>query len=136
MDYERLKDELIRDEGIRLKPYHCSAGHLTLGIGRNLDAKGISSEEALYLLENDIREVEEELDKALPWWRKLSEVRQRVLLNMGFNLGVKGLLGFHHTLTLAEEGRYDEAALAMLSSAWAVQVGARAQRLAQMMREG
>jgi lysozyme len=136
MNYERLKDELIRDEGIRLKPYRDTVGKLTVGCGRNLDDDGISSEEALYLLENDIREVEEQLDEALPWWRKLSEPRQRVLLNMGFNLGVKGLLGFHHALTLTEEGRYDEAALAMLSSAWAVQVGARAHRLAQMMREG
>ena len=128
--------DLKRDEGKRLKPYHCSAGYLTIGFGRNLEAKGITELEAELMLLHDIGDVQKELDDALPWWRELSENRQRVLLNMGFNLGIKKLLGFENTLNYIRNGHYDAAASGMLHSKWAKQVGARAVRLANMMRQG
>lgn len=136
MNIENLTAELIVDEAMKLKPYHCTAGKLTIGVGRNLDDVGISPDEARYLLKNDIQRVCGELDAALPWWGKLSERRQRVLANMAFNLGIKGLLGFKNTLAAMQQGRYEDAANGMLASLWAKQVGNRAVRLAKMMREG
>jgi lysozyme len=53
---KKLTDQLIKHEGLRLKPYHCPAGKLTIGVGRNLEDKGITEEEAVMLLENDIQE--------------------------------------------------------------------------------
>jgi lysozyme len=135
-DHDLMRAELTRDEGLRLKPYRDTVGKLTIGIGRNLDDRGISEGEAAVLLDNDIGIVASELDRALPWWRGLDPVRQRVLVNMGFNMGVPGLLGFHTTLGLVQSGDYADAAAAMLESKWASEVGARAERLAAMMRTG
>lgn len=131
-----MRSELIRDEGVRLKPYRDTVGKLTIGIGRNLDDVGISPVEAAQLLDSDIQRTAAELDAALPWWRGLDEVRQRVILNMAFNLGVAGLLGFKNTLINVRDGHYAAAAAGMLASKWAVQVGQRAQRLADMMMKG
>jgi len=136
MKLDILKDELIRDEGLKLKPYRCTAGKLTIGVGRNLDDVGISASEASMLLEHDINRVITQLNLHLPWWANLTEARQRVLVNMTFNLGIVGLLKFKNTLALIQAGKYQDAAKAMLQSKWASQVGERARRLAKMMGEG
>jgi lysozyme len=126
-----LREQLIRDEGLRLMPYRDSEGFLTIGIGRCLDRVGISSDEAEYLLDNDIRDVFEDLSRHLPWANELSEARRGVLANMCFNLGIHGLLGFRIFLAAAERGDIAEATAAMLDSKWARQVGLRAVRLAK-----
>ena len=136
MNIDTLTNELTRDEGMRLKTYRCTANKLTIGIGRNLDDVGISEDEARYLLANDIKKVSSDLDRAIPWWRTLSEPRQRVLANMSFNLGTAGLLGFKNTLAMIASGDYAGAADGMLKSKWAKQVGPRATRLAETMRKG
>lgn len=136
MNLDAMRSELIRDEGMRLKPYRDTVGKLTIGVGRNLDDVGITQTEAAHLLDSDIRRTAEELDRSLPWWRSLDEVRQRVLLNMAFNMGVTGLRGFKNTLAAVQAGKYEDAAAGMLASKWAQQVGQRAQRLADMMIKG
>lgn len=166
MDAAVMIRELVRDEALRTTTYRCPAGRLTIGVGRNLDDVGLTAEEAkllgaparrgaaleglriteeqaIHLCRNDIARVVAALDSRLPWWRRLDDVRQRVLANMAFNLGVAGLMKFTHTLSLAEAGLYAEAARAMLASRWADQVGigteerpGRALRLAMMMRDG
>jgi lysozyme len=136
MNRARLIEELQRDEGIRLKPYLCTAGALTIGIGRNLDANGISIAEAQAMAHNDIDRCMAELDKALPWWRSLNDTRQRALVNMCFNLGISRLLQFKRTVKALEEARWDDAADAALESRWATQVGQRATRIARMLRNG
>lgn len=136
MSREALKRQLVAHEGLRLKPYLCTAGKRTIGIGRNLDDVGITEAEAMMLLDNDIDRCEAELDRALPWWRQMTEARQRVLLDMCFNLGIGRLLGFRNTLAAMEREDYHLAADGMLASKWASQVGRRAQTLASMMRSG
>jgi lysozyme len=131
-----LISELERDEGFRLSLYKDTVGKLTIGCGRNLDDVGISEAEARMLLANDIAKTKSDLDRRLPWWRALNEVRQRVLLNMCFNLGIGGLCKFEQTLALIKAGDYAGAADAMLKSKWATQVKGRATRLAAMMRTG
>ena len=128
--------QLRRHEGERLKPYRCTAGMLTIGVGRNLEDRGITAEESAYLLNNDIDREWKELTTALPWVTGLNDVRQRVLLDMSFNLGIAGLLKFKNTLATIKAGQYSKAGNMMLDSLWAKQVGSRAVRLAQMMRTG
>jgi len=80
----QLIADLIRDEGEVHHAYQDSLGFWTLGIGRLIDQRrggGITHDEALFLLQNDIESKTEDLDRALPWWKTLSEVRQRALLN-------------------------------------------------------
>lgn len=136
MDIDKLKKDLINDEGYKLKLYECTAGKLTIGVGRNIEDRGISTDEAELMLQNDIRIVEAELDKALPWWRKLDEVRQRALANMAFNLGLPTLLKFKDMLKHLQDGCWNDAANSALDSQWARQVGRRALRIALMFREG
>lgn len=136
LDREALARDLRRDEGERLKIYRDTTRHATIGVGRNLDGKGISHEESEFMLANDIEDVVAGLNGALPWWKNLDEVRQRVLANMAFNLGLTGLLKFKRTLESVRVGDYQRAAVQMTESTWAGQVGARAQRLAAMMRTG
>ena len=124
------------DEGERLRLYRDTVGKLTIGVGHNIEDKGISSATSAFILREDIYEVIEGLNLAIPWWMDLDDVRQRVLANMAFNLGVNGLLGFKRTLRAVREGRYADAADYMLQSKWARQVGKRAVRLSQEMRDG
>lgn len=134
-----LLDELRRDEGYVPSAYQDSLGYWTIGVGRLIDKrKGgkLSDDEINYLLANDIDEIVRQLDNFIPWWRGLSATRQRVLINMGFNLGVGGLLKFKNTLAMIKAGDYNGAAKGMMASLWAKQVGQRANRLATMMRNG
>ena len=128
--------QLRLHEGERLKPYRCTAGKLTIGVGRNLEDRGITAEESAYLLGNDIDRFTTELQRALPWVAQLDEVRQRVLLDMAFNMGIAGLLQFKRTLATIQAGDYQKAAAMMLDSKWAGQVGQRAERLSRMMFTG
>lgn len=136
MNYNRLIEQLKLHEGVRDRPYKDSVGKLTIGVGRNLTDKGLKPKEIEYLLMNDIMDCIDDLNKYLPWWRQLNEVRQRVLMDMCFNLGIGGLLGFKNTLAFIQSGDYEQASQNMLLSKWASQVGQRARRLSEMMRTG
>jgi lysozyme len=136
---EELIAELKRDEGEVLTAYQDSRGFWTIGIGHCIDrcvaGAGISASISTQLLERDIARAERDLDYHLPWWRELGDVRQRVLLNMAFNLGDR-LLGFRKALAAVQAGDWTTAAAEMLDSQWAAQVGSRAHRLAEAMRSG
>jgi len=134
VDMRSLTEQLILHEGLRQNPYYCTAGKLTIGVGRNLEAVGISKAEAMFMLENDIIRVMAELDEHLSWWRDLSQTRRHVLVDMAFNLGVFGLLKFQNALKAMQEERFADAAVEMLDSRWAQQVGNRAKTLAKMMK--
>ena len=136
MNKTKLAEQLKKHEGMRLKPYTDTVGKLTLGIGRNLEDKGITEQEALFMLNNDVDYFYAKLDKRLTWFKYLDDVRQNVLVNMAFNLGVAGLLTFKNMLNHCGDGNYEEAAEEMLNSKWARQVGYRAQELAEQMRTG
>lgn len=129
-----LVDQLIRHEGLRLKPYKCPAGKLTIGVGRNLEDVGITEAEARYLLNNDIIRCWGEIHKAFPWSLTLPQAAQDVLCNMCFNLGITKLKSFKHFLEALKAKDYKQAAVEMRNSKWATQVGKRADELADVIR--
>jgi lysozyme len=150
-----IKEQLKIEEGERLFAYvdccgrawrSCECpkkGKLTIGIGRNLEDVGISLAESAVLFEHDLARVRAELDQALPWWRQLDPVRQQVMEDLGFNLGVltpidtAKLLRFDTTLKLIEAGEYDAAADRLSGLPWAKQVQAsRVARILGMLRTG
>lgn len=132
---DALIEQLILHESLRLKPYMDTVGKITIGVGRNLSDKGITKDEALVLLEHDLDEAVATCAE-FPWFARLDTVRQRVLIDMAFNLGGEGLRKFKRTLRLIEAGDYDGAAKAMRNSLWARQTKSRADRLIRWMREG
>jgi len=136
LDLVLLKKMIEAHEGRRLKPYRDTVGKLTIGVGRNLDDVGISDAESSFMLQNDIERVIRELNHQIPWWISLDQVRRMVIVDMGFNLGVPGLLKFRDFISALQRGDYRTAAAEMLDSLWARQVGRRADDLASMMVTG
>lgn len=134
----RLKAQLARHEGEVLHAYQDSEGYWTIGVGRLIDRRrggGITHEEAMYLLDNDI-DVTLSQCRQFPFWWELSDNRRLVVADMVFNMGINTFKTFKKTLAHLTDGNYNEAADEMLNSRWAQQVGVRATNLAQMMRDG
>ena len=115
-----------RNEGLRLKPYHCQAGKLTIGYGRNLEAKGISIKEAEYLFKNDLKIVIKQVANRIEFYRELSYKRKMVLVDMAFNMGIEGLLGFKKMLAALKRSDFLEAGKELMRSKYAEQVKTRA----------
>ena len=159
MKYDRqdLIDKLVVAEGLRLQVYKDTLGIDTIGIGRNLEDRGISKEEldwmdirsidhvyewgiteadAVYLATNDVQIVEEELVRAHPCVDRLDSVRQLILIDMAFNMGVPRLCKFKKMWAAVEAEDFPTAAKEMLDSRWAKQVKGRATKLANAMHNG
>jgi len=130
---EDLKNDLIADEGIRLKPYLCPAGKTTIGVGRNLDDVGITEAEAMTLLDDDVARVTAQLAKALPWLQGNNV--QRAVGNMTFQMGLGGVLKFKKMLAALQVKDYTTARREALNSAWARQTPQRAKRVTDLMKD-
>jgi len=145
MDITRMEEDLIRDEGIRLRPYKCSAGHLTIGVGHRITANdraasadSLSLEAVGMLLTRDIATA---LGAAFRIFGReafeaMADARQRAVVNMIFNLGEARFAGFRRMIAAIKAGRWGDAAAECLGSKYAEQVGARATRVAYQLRNG
>ena len=133
MNLKKLIDQLIEHEGLRLKPYVCSAGKLTIGIGRNLVGKGISEREARFLLDNDIQECYDDLLPLFINFNMMPESIQRVLIDMRFNLGGKGFRSFKKMITAVNNRNMEEMIKQMRDSSWYTQVKTRADNLIRLI---
>lgn len=138
-DDDKLQAELIRDEGMVLKPYRDSLGFLTIGVG-HLIKKGesfgeITKDQAISILEYDIKDAERKLDSIFPGWRKLDDVRQRAAINLSVNLGYK-LGDFRRFLHAAKSGDWEKAADHLMQSRWYKQVKLRGPRIVHAIRTG
>lgn len=135
-----LARQLTLDEDKRRHVYKDSEGYYTIGIGRLVDDRkpgsGLRDVEIAFMLNNDMDDRLTELSKRIPWFDNLDDARKGVLLNMSFQMGVDGLLGFHNTLKFVQAGDYASAARNMLLSKWARQTPNRAKRMAEQMRTG
>jgi lysozyme len=132
----KLIEQLKIHEGMKLKPYKCTAGKLTIGIGRNLEDVGITMEEAEYFLQNDIAEARSQLLHAFPWMGELNDARISAMINFTFNVGIGTVKKFENTLSYMQSGEWDKAADEMMDSRWARQVGNRAIEVTEQIRTG
>ena len=158
-----LEDQLILHEGLRLEVYKCPAGYWTVGVGRNLEGKplrkeeqeyifkrsglapdevievlkerGITKDEALFLLREDIADAEKDLQH-FDWFLGLDPVRRKVVIDMRYNLGPTRFRGFKKMIAALARGDYKQAAAEMVDSKWYHQVGNRSKRLVRMMESG
>lgn len=138
-----LLSDLEQEEGLRLvaypdprsggPPWTIGCGHT----GREVHPGLVwTPADAVTALRADVTAVTTGLTTAIPWWLGLDDPRQDVLVDMAFNLGIHGLFEFDTFLLLVKEGNYSHAALDMMGTAWAHQVGHRADRLSQQMAKG
>jgi len=132
---EKLKDMITEHEGKVLELYQDSEGIYTIGVGHNLESKGISEAVCDLMLEEDINEAIDDAE-TFRWFDDLTDPRRAVVVDMIFNLGLTRFSGFKKTIQFLENGLYQSAAKEMLDSRWANQVGRRAIRLSEIMRTG
>lgn len=131
-----LKKLLMEHEGFRSFPYEDTTGNLTIGWGHNLTSNGLSPAAAAFIFEEDLEFFIKTLPTVIHFWDSLNDARQIVLVNMAFNLGIKGLLSFKKALGHMESGEFVLAGRELMASKWADQVGNRAVTLARIMRTG
>jgi len=135
-DMAGIVENLKVEEGYSARVYHCTAGHLTIGFGRNVDKSGlgISEEEATVLLKNDVVRTIDEVRQRWPWFDDLNKAAREVMVELCFQLGAPRLSGFVKCLAALEAGHNDTAAAELLDSKFAGQVPARANRLANKLQ--
>lgn len=136
MDIQSIKSDLKAEEGFRSKPYKDIVGKTTVGYGRNLDDVGVTQQEAEVMLDNDIQKSIHDLQMHLSWFDALSENRQRALVEMCFQMGITGLLGFRKMLKAMEQRDFVTARHEALGSRWALQVPQRAARVTNLILNG
>ena len=135
MDKERLSKQLVIHEGLRLKPYRCTSDKLTIGVGRNIEEVGISEEESMFLLSNDIDRAYNECYGNFTWFSELSELQQEAMVNLIFNMGMSTFRKFKKTIQHMENKEYELAGAELLNSRYAEQVGQRAIEVANQLAE-
>lgn len=148
---DQLIEQIKRHEGFRAHSYRCTAGKLTIGYGYNLSVNplklsslelyhaqlvGMGEHEAERLLKLMIAKITDQLEEAMPVINRLDTVRQDILINMTYNMGLVGLLKFKKMITALEKKDYQKASIEMLNSKWSSDVGHRAQELATQMMTG
>lgn len=136
MNLEKQRKLTELNEGRRNRMYKDSLGIETIGIGHNLRDVPLSDRAVDLIFEDDLNDVMAELDRNIPWWRGLDDVRQAVLVDLCFNMGWPRLAGFKNTLAAIKAGVYEAAASGMENSKWYTQVGRRGPRMVTMMRTG
>lgn len=125
---------LETDEGLRLKPYKCTAGKTTIGIGRNLDDNGISKEMAYQMLDEDVALANKACQKLFgEQWNSWSENRRLGWINFLFNVGFQTASKFKNTIRAARIEDWAEVEKHLKESLWYKQVGKRAERVIAMI---
>jgi len=132
---KQLVEQLKRHEGYRQFPYKDTVGKLTVGIGLNLDDRGLTEWEAEFILRDQLLNIEGRLNM-FSWFNIQDRVRKDAIINMAFNLGIGGLLNFEKMIMALQNKDYDEAYSEALDSKWATQVGNRANELATQIKTG
>lgn len=138
-DLQKLRQELIRDEGLRLEAYRDTLGYLTIGVGHLIPSgqsvMSITQGQAMEWLDRDIGTAEWQLTQIYPQWRTLDAVRQRALLNLTFNLGMK-LAQFRNFLAALDRKDWVKAGQQLEQSRWYRQVKLRGPRIVYTIKTG
>lgn len=134
MNRTRLKIQLVKHEGDRRKPYTDTAGHLTIGVGRNLEAKPLSDAVVALMLDEDIIEALGVCTRLFMGFDTFSEPRQHALIDMAFNLGEHGLGAFTKMRAAVDAREWARVAEEAADSDWFHQVGQRGRTLVQMLK--
>lgn len=135
MNLQDFETHLVWAEGERLGIYKDSVGILTVGVGHNIQEKGISKAVSRLMLKEDIQDVVSDC-RTLSYWDNLDPVRQLIVADMVFNLGFSRFLGFRRMNAALDIGDYLLASAEGRDSKWYKQVGRRSKKLMIAMISG
>ncbi|MCE9679598.1 glycoside hydrolase family protein [Shewanella sp. AS1] len=139
---------LIAEESFESAPYLCSEGFPTVGFGQRIGPQHadialyqfkLPKGAALKWLEINVALLVGQVatnPKTAAAFANCNLARQTVLISMAYQMGLKGLAGFTHTLAALADGRWEDAWLHALDSRWAIQTPKRAQRHADVLATG
>jgi lysozyme len=130
---ETIQQMLIRHEGKKPFLYHDSKNILTIGVGWNIEHEPMRENEIALRLSNDILETQNELDSSLPFWRLLNQYQQMAMVDLCFNMGIETLKTFKTFLGLMQSKHFEEASMDLVNTAYAKQVGSRANDNAKLI---
>jgi len=137
---EQASELIKKHEGFSNTCYKCPAGFDTIGYGRLCDQKfkdsGLTRAEGEYLLANDLTKTDKELNKNFSWYEHLDVNRKAAMIDLAYNMGITRLLGFKKTLSLLAEKKYEKAAIELLDSKYAADVGRRAVTISNIIKTG
>ena len=145
MNYCRMELDLLRDESLRLIPYRCSRGHLTVGVGHKIRQGDNISENDCISLERAGLFLMQDISTSVATacqtfgrehFESMSDARQRAIVNMIFNLGRERFLEFEKMIAAVMFRDWQTASVECLDSKYARQVGRRADRVAYALRTG
>lgn len=139
MDKELLYTRLKRNEGFISHIYLDTRGFRTIGYGLNLE-NGITEEEAFIILKMRADKAIAECSQTFTWFNNLDNIRQTVIAELSYNLGLHGFQEFKKTIDFISKGLWEDASKELLDSAWANEVGKkqgqRAWVLSEMLKTG
>ena len=144
MDVEKLRKQLEIDEGVVHEIYLDHLGYPTFGIGHLVTDEdpefgsdvgtAVTEARCIEAFDKDVETVLSDCKTLYPDFDSLPEEVQQIIANMMFNMGRPRLTKFKMMKAAVDEGKWNDAADQMIDSRWYAQVGARAERLVDRMR--
>ena len=132
---DRLTEQLMVHEGLKLQPYICTLGKITIGVGRNLDDVGLTESECQFLLENDIARCIGECAREFDWFVDAPELIKEAVINLVFNMGISRFRKFKKTIEHLSKREYTLAGAELLNSRYAEQVPRRSEEIANQIAD-
>ena len=137
MSFEKeLLDQIKEHEGLRLFPYKCPAGKLTIGYGHNLQDNGLSKSACEYILYDDIDEAKRNLKTIFgnEFFESLKDSKKIALIDMMFNLGMVKFLTFKRFIFAVETQNWENASYEIIHSRAYEQNKKRYKKLSEQIR--
>ena len=133
-ELKNILEDIKKHEGFRSKVYKCTEGYDTIGYGFAIKDLEIDESVADLILMKKLHTLLQRILVAFPWFQNINDEAKGVIINMCYQLGIRGFSKFKKTIYLLETEQYEEASVEMLDSLWAKQTPNRAKELSEKLR--
>ena len=133
-ELNNLLGDIKKHEGFKPRVYKCTEGYDTIGYGFAIKDLELSKSISDLILMEKLQKLLERILIAFPWFRDVDDTAKGVIINMCYQLGLRGFSKFKKTIYLLETEQYEDASIEMLDSLWAKQTPNRAKELSETLR--
>ena len=132
-ELQDIVEDIKKHEGFEPKVYQCTEGYDTIGYGFTIKDLEIDKDVADLILMKKLHTLLQRITIAFPWFENIDNIAKSVVVNMCYQLGLRGFSQFKKTIYYLETEQYEEASMEMLDSLWAKQTPNRANELSELM---